>query len=199
MKQVIGLSAFIGMTCAALAAAEIGKPAPGFTGTDINGKTHQLSDYQGKVVVLESYNSDCPFSANHYHSGAMQDLQKEMTAKGVVWLLVDSVNSNNFSYRTPEKARAEWQEKKINATAWLDDSSGTIAKAYGMKTTPHMFVIDKKGTLVYDGAIDDRPRPNGDPRTARNYVREAVEKTLAGEKVEVAETKPYGCAVKYGG
>jgi peroxiredoxin len=199
MKRVIRLLAFVGMTSVALAAAEIGKPAPAFTGVDIHGRTHQLSDYKGKVVVLEAYNSDCPFVGNHYRSGAMQDLQKELTAKGVVWLLVDSVNSNNFSHRTPEQARAEWQEKKIQATAWLDDSAGIIAKAYGMKTTPHMFVIDQKGTLVYDGAIDDRPRPNGDPRTARNYVREAVEKTLAGEKVEVTETKPYGCAVKYGG
>lgn len=199
MKRLIALFALIGITTFTYAAADVGKPAPDFTGKDINGKTHQLSDYKGKVVVLEAYNSDCPFSANHYHSGAMQELQKEFTSKGVIWLLVDSVSPNNSSYRTPEKARAEWQEKKINATAWLDDSSGAIGKAFGMKTTPHMFVIDQKGTLVYDGAIDDRPRPNGDPRTARNYVREAVNKILAGENVEVSETKPYGCAVKYGG
>lgn len=199
MKRLIALFALIGITTFTYAAADVGKPAPDFTGKDINGKTHQLSDYKGKVVVLEAYNSDCPFSANHYHSGAMQELQKEFTSKGVIWLLVDSVSPNNSSYRTPEKARAEWQEKKINATAWLDDSSGAIGKAFGMKTTPHMFVIDQKGTLVYDGAIDDRPRPNGDPRTARNYVREAVNEILAGENVEVSETKPYGCAVKYGG
>lgn len=199
MKRLIALFALIGITTFTYAAADVGKPAPDFTGKDINGKTHQLSDYKGKVVVLEAYNSDCPFSANHYHSGAMQELQKEFTSKGVIWLLVDSVSPNNSSYRAPEKARAEWQEKKINATAWLDDSSGAIGKAFGMKTTPHMFVIDQKGTLVYDGAIDDRPRPNGDPRTARNYVREAVNKILAGENVEVSETKPYGCAVKYGG
>lgn len=199
MKRLIALFALIGITTFTYAAADVGKPAPDFTGKDINGKTHQLSDYKGKVVVLEAYNSDCPFSANHYHSGAMQELQKEFTSKGVIWLLVDSVSPNNSSYRAPEKARAEWQEKKINATAWLDDSSGAIGKAFGMKTTPHMFVIDQKGTLVYDGAIDDRPRPNGDPRTARNYVREAVNEILAGENVEVSETKPYGCAVKYGG
>ncbi len=198
MKRAISLFALICLTTAVFAAAEIGKPAPDFTGTDINGKTHKLSDYKGKVVVLESYNSDCPFCGNHFKTGAMQELQKQMADKGVVWLMVNSVGQKNRSYRTPEQARAEWEKQKIKAAAWLDDSSGTIGRAYGMKTTPHMFVIDQSGTLVYDGAIDNRPSPTGDPRTARNYVREAVEKTLAGDKVEVSETKPYGCAVRYG-
>ncbi|HLP75586.1 MAG TPA: redoxin family protein [Candidatus Paceibacterota bacterium] len=199
MKRAIALFALIGLNAVAFAAAEVGKPAPNFTGTDITGKTHRLSDYKGKVVVLESYNSDCPFCGNHFKTGAMQELQKEMTGKGVIWLMVNSVNPNNSSHRTPEHARAEWTKEKMNATAWIDDSSGAIGKAYGMKTTPHMFVIDQSGKLVYDGAIDDRPSPFGDPRTARNYVREAVNKVLAGEKVEVSETKPYGCAVRYGG
>jgi peroxiredoxin len=200
MKLAIALSALIGLTATgAFAAAEIGKPAPEFTGTDINGKTHKLSDYKGKVVVLESYNLDCPFCGNHFKTGAMQDLQKEMTSKGVIWLMVNSVNPNNSGHRSSEQAKAEWTKEKINATAWIDDGAGTIGKAYGMKTTPHMFVIDQSGTLVYNGAIDDRPSPNGDPRKARNYVREAVSKVLAGEKVEVSETKPYGCGVKYGG
>jgi peroxiredoxin len=189
----------MGFAAAAFAAAEIGKPAPEFTGTDINGKTVKLSDFKEKIVVLESYNIDCPFCANHFKTGAMQELQKEMTSKGVVWLMVNSANAKSSSHRTPEKAKAEWEKEKINATAWLDDSSGAIGKAYGMKTTPHMFVIDQKGTLVYNGAIDDRPSSSGDPRKARNYVREAVGKIQAGEKVEVSETKPYGCAVKYGG
>lgn len=199
MKRAMALLAWISLTAAVFASAEIGKPAPDFTGTDISGKTHRLSDYKGKVVVLESYNSDCPFCANHFRTGAMQELQKEMTGKGVIWLMVNSVNKKNGSYRTPEQAKAEWAKEKLNATAWLDDNSGAIGKAYGMKTTPHMFVIDQNGTLVYNGAIDDKPSPGGDPRKARNYVREAVGKVLAGEKVEVSETKPYGCAVKYGG
>jgi peroxiredoxin len=199
MKQVFALFALMGLASAAFAAAEIGKPAPDFTATDINGKKVSLGDYKGKIVVLESYNSDCPFCANHFNTGAMQELQKEMTSKGIVWLMVNSVGPNNSSHRTPEQARAEWASEKINATAWLDDSSGTIGHLYGMKTTPHMFVIDKSGTLVYDGAIDDQPTPDHDPRKARNYVREAVEKTLAGEKVSVSQTKPYGCGVKYGG
>jgi peroxiredoxin len=197
MKKAISLFALMAMVSGAFAAAEVGKPAPDFTGTDINGKTVHLSDYKGKIVVLESYNQDCPFCHNHFQTGAMQELQKDMTAKGVVWLMVNSVNPHNSSHRTPEQARAEWTEQKINATAWLDDSTGAIGRSYGMLTTPHMFVIDKTGTLVYDGAIDDQPDPEHDPRKAHNYVRDAVDKTLAGEKVTVAQTKPYGCAVKY--
>jgi peroxiredoxin len=197
MKRLIAFLGWMAMVSGALAAAEIGKPAPDFTGTDINGKTFHLSDYKGKVVVLESYNQDCPYCHNQFQTGAMQELQQEMTAKGVVWLMVNSVNPHNHTHRTPAEARTEWAEYKIHATAWLDDSSGTIGHLYGMKTTPDMFVIDKSGTLVYAGAIDDQPDPEHDPHKAHNYVRDAVNKTLAGEKVTVTETKPYGCAVKY--
>lgn len=197
MKRLIALFGLMALVSSAFAAVEVGKTAPDFTATDINGKTVKLSDYKDKIVVLESYNQDCPYCHNHFKTGAMQELQKDMTGKGVVWLMVNSVNPNNGSHRTPEKARAEWAEQKLNATAWLDDSSGTIGREYGMLTTPHMFVIDKTGTLVYDGAIDDQADPSHDPRKARNYVREAVGKVMAGEKVEVSKTKPYGCAVKY--
>ena len=198
MKCAITLLALFGVVSAALAAAEVGKPAPDFTGTDINGQTHKLSDYSGKVVVLESYNLDCPYCHNQYRSGAMQELQHDLTAKGVVFLLVNSVSPTHPSHRSAEAARKEWASQKINATAWLDDSSGAIGKAYGMRTTPHMFVIDTSGVLVYQGAIDDRPASDGDPRTARNYVREAVQKLQAGEKLAVTQTKPYGCGVHYG-
>ena len=198
MKRAIALLAMIGLAGSVFAAAEIGKPAPDFTGTDINGKMIKLADYKGKIVVLESYNSDCPFCANHFRTGAMQELQKELTGKGVIWLMVNSVGSHNGSHRTPEQARAEWAEKKMNATAWIDDTSGVIGHLYDMRTTPHLFVIDATGTLAYNGAIDDRPSPSGDPRKARNYVREAVQKLQAGEKVEVSKTKSYGCAVHYG-
>jgi peroxiredoxin len=197
MKRAITMLALIGLANAAFAAAEIGKPAPDFTAKDINGKTVKLSDYKGKVVVLESYNLDCPFCANHFKSGAMQELQKELTSKDVVWLMVNSVNPKHPNFRSTDEAKAEWTKEKLNATAWLDDSSGTIGKAYGMKTTPHMFVIDKDGNLAYNGAIDDKSSADHDPRKARNYVREAVGKLQAGQKVEVAETKPYGCTVKY--
>lgn len=181
----------------ALAEVEIGKPAPEFTAKDINGKTHRLSDYKGKIVVLESYNLDCPFCANHFKSGAMQELQAWATSKGVVWLLVNSVNPKSPSHRTPAAAKTESDKYKIKATAWLDDSSGKVGKLYGMKTTPHMFVINKDGVLAYDGAINDKAEDSGDPRKARNYVREAIGKLLAGEPVKVAKTRPYGCGVKY--
>jgi len=199
MKRAFTALVLSGLVSAAFAAAEVGQPAPDFTATDINGKTHKLSDYEGKIVVLESYNLDCPFVHNHYRSGAMQELQRDMTAKGIVWLVVNSVNAKHPSYRAPEAARKEWAAQKMAATAWLDDSSGKIGKAYGMRTTPDMFVIDKQGVLVYQGAIDDRAASKGDPRTARNYVREAVQKLQAGEKLPVSQTKPYGCGVKYGG
>lgn len=198
MKRAVVVLSLLALTSVAFAAAEVGKPAPEFTATDINGKTVKLSDYRGRIVVLESYNQDCPFCHNHYRTGAMQELQRDMAAKGVVWLLVNSVNPNNPSHRTPAQARKEEADQKMTITAWIDDSSGKLGKEYGMRTTPQMFVINKEGILVYDGAIDDRPSPSGDPRTAHNYVRAAVDKLLAGEKVEVSETKPYGCSVKYG-
>ena len=198
MKRIIGTVSLMAFVSAALAAAEIGKPAPDFTAKDINGKTQKLGDYKGKIVVLEEYNLDCPFCHNHFKTGAMQELQGEMTGKGVIWLLVNSVGRNNSSYRSPEAARKEWAEQKIKATAWIDDSSREVGKKYGMRTTPHMFVIDKNGVLAYQGAIDDRPSPEGDPRTARNYVREAIQKLMAGEKIGVTQTRPYGCGVKYG-
>src|ERR1700679_3237142 len=196
MKKILTLIAAM-VLAATTFAVEVGKPAPNFTGTDINGKTIKLSDYKGKIVVIESYNSDCPFCMNQYKTGATQDLQRELAAKGVVSLMVNSVNPKNMSHRTPEQARAEWSAEKINATAWIDDSSGALGHLYDMKTTPHVFVIAKDGTLVYDGAMDNQPDPSHDPRTANNYVRDAVDELLAGKPVTVSQTKPYGCAVKY--
>lgn len=195
MKKM--LTIFAAMVCAASAlAVDIGKPAPDFTGTDINGKTIKLSDYKGRIVVVESYNSDCPF-CHHLYSGATQALQKQLAEKGVVWLMVNSVNPRNPSHRTPAEARQEWSDLKIAATAWIDDSSGKIGHLYGMKTTPHVFVIDKDGNVAYEGAMDDHPDPFHDPTKARNYVREAVDDLLAGKPLEVTQTKPYGCAVHY--
>jgi peroxiredoxin len=189
------------LTIMALAASafavEIGKPAPNFTATDVNGKTVHLSDYAGKIVVIESYNSDCPFCHNQYATGAMQDLQKDLAAQGVVWLLVNSVNPNNPSHRTDAQAKQEMASENMTVTAWIDDSSGAVGHQYGMLTTPHMFVVDKNGTLVYDGAIDNQPDPTHDPKTARNYVKEAVDDLEAGKPIAVSQTKPYGCSVKY--
>jgi len=200
MKRALTLLALVVFagTPKAFGAAEVGKPAPDFTAKDINGKTIKLSDYKGKIVVLEAYNLDCPYCHNHFKTGAMQELQGELTGKGVIWLLVNSAGANNPSYRSPEAAKKEWADQKIKATAWVDDHTGDVGHKYGMRTTPHMFVIDKNSVLVYQGAIDDRPSPAGDPRKARNYVREAVQKLEAGQKVEVSQTRPYGCGVKYG-
>ena len=196
MKITFALFAALALTASAFA-VEIGRPAPDFSSTDINGKTVKLSDYKGKIVVIESYNSDCPYCHNHYATGAMQELQTDLAAKGVVWLVVDSVNKKNMSYRTPEQALKEMAAEKMDVTAWLDDNSGVIGHLYDMKTTPHCFVVAADGALVYDGAIDNRPSPSGDPRTANNYVRAAVDELLAGKPVSVSETKPYGCAVHY--
>ena len=195
MKKTFTLLTALAVATLAFA-ADLGKPAPDFTAMDINGKAVKLADYKGKIVVLESFNPDCPFDHNHYQ-GAAQELQKEFTGKGVVWLLVNSVSPKNSSHRTPAQAQAEWKELKLAATAWIDDSSGDLGRLYGMKTTPHVFVVAADGTLAYDGAMDDHPSPNGDPRKAKNYVRNAVENLLAGKPVEVAHTKPYGCAVHY--
>jgi peroxiredoxin len=195
MKRFFAIAALVVFTTVAFA-ADIGKRAPDFTGTDINGKTIKLADYKGKIVVIESFNPDCPFCKNHYQ-GAAQELQKELADKGVVWLLVNSVSPKNSSHRTAVEAQKEWADLKIAATAWIDDSSGDIGHAYGMKTTPHAFVVDKDGKLAYDGAMDDQPNPFHDPRTAKNYLRNAVEELLAGKPVSTPKTKPYGCAVHY--
>lgn len=197
MKKISVLLTTMALAASAFASVEVGKPAPDFTATDINGKTVHLSDYSGKIIVIESYNSDCPFCHNQYKTGAMQDLQKDLAAKGVVWLLVNSVNPQNPSHRTDDQAKQEMASENMDVTAWLDDSSGKVGHLYGMKTTPHMFVIDKSGTLVYDGAIDNQPDPVHDPKTARNYVREAVDDLLDGKPIAVSQTKPYGCSVKY--
>jgi peroxiredoxin len=196
MKKTLILLATMVLTTA-VQAVEIGKPAPDFTATDINGKTVKLSDYKGKIVVIESYNSDCPYCHNQYKTGAMQALQRDLAAKGVVWLLVNSVNPKNFSHRTPEQARQEMAAAKMDVTAWIDDSSGAVGHLYDMKTTPDMYVINKDGILVYEGAIDNQPDPFHDPSKAQNYVSQAIDALLAGKPITVSETKPYGCSVKY--
>ncbi len=196
MKTLFALFAALTLASAA-SAVEVGKPAPDFTAQDINGKTIHLSDYKGKIVVIESYNSDCPYCHNQYKTGAMQSMQRDLAAKGVVWLLVNSVNPKNFSHRTPEQARAEMAAEKMDVTAWIDDSSGIVGHLYDMKTTPDMYVISKDGVLVYEGAIDNQPDPFHDPTKAQNYVSEAINALFADKPVAITETKPYGCSVKY--
>jgi peroxiredoxin len=185
---------------AAQAGVEIGKPAPDFTGTDSNGQSHKLSDFKGKTVVLEWTNPECPYVVKHYDSKNMQALQEEMTAKDVVWLTINSSADGEQGNQNAEQANAYMTEKGSKPTARILDPSGEIGKLYDAKTTPHMFVIDAAGNVVYAGAIDDNDSAKpADAATANNYVRGAIEALMAGKPVETAQTKPYGCSVKYKG
>ncbi len=180
------------------APAVVGQMAPEFTGMDTNGKEHKLSDFKGKTVVLEWTNPDCPYVIKHYDSGNMQALQKEATADNVIWLSIASSAQGKEGYYDGAASNKYMTEKNSAPTARILDPSGKIGHLYGAKTTPHMFVIDSKGTLVYAGAIDDND--SFKPETiagAKNYVRDALKSTKAGTAVEVATSKPYGCSVKY--
>lgn len=180
------------------AAPKIGEPAPAFTATDSNGKTHNLSDFKGKIVVLEWTNAECPYVVKHYDSKNMQGLQEKYTGQDVVWLTVNSSAEGKQGHVTAEAANALIAEQGAKQTAFILDADGTIGKAYDAKTTPHMFVIDKEGVLVYAGAIDDNDSAKAeDAATAKNYVAAALDALLAGKPVETAQTKPYGCSVKY--
>lgn len=194
--------ALAGIFVAALAlpldASKVGEPAPDFSVTDSNGKTHRLADYKGKWVVLEWHNQGCPYVKKHYGTGNMQKLQKEWTAKGVVWLTVISSAPGQQGYVTPEQANQYVAEQKAAPTAVLLDPQGTMGKAYGAKTTPQMYVISPDGILLYNGAIDDKPTadPNDVP-TAKNFLSQALSEAMAGKAVSMPTTKPYGCSVKY--
>lgn len=178
--------------------ATVGQPAPGFTLTDSNGQSHALSSLKGKWVVLEWINYDCPFVQKHYRSGNMPKLQKEYTAKGVVWLAVNSSNVGKQGYFEPAEIKARSQKEGLAATAYLVDTDGTVGRAYGAKTTPHMYVIDPQGRLVYAGGIDDKPSTEqADIATATNHVRSALDEAMAGKPVTKPTSQPYGCSVKY--
>ncbi len=181
----------------ALADAVIGKPAPGFSLPDTNGNTVTLAAQQGKWVVLEWTNPECPFVRKHYGKGHMQKLQETYVARDVVWLSIGSSAPGKEGNYAPAKWNEIQKERNAHPTATLLDPDGTVGRAYGAKTTPHMFVIDPTGTLVYQGAIDDHSSPFGDPSGARNYVAAALDEGMTGKPVTTASTKPYGCGVKY--
>jgi peroxiredoxin len=181
-----------------LFSARIGEPAPNFTAVDSNGKTHKLSDYRGKVVVLEWHNQGCPYTRKHYESGNMQRLQKEWTSKGVVWFTVISSAPGQQGYVTADQENEYLSRTHASPTAALLDAKGEVGHLYGAKTTPQMFVINQAGVLVYDGAIDDKPTTErSDIAGARNFVSLALQEATAGKTVVVATTRPYGCSVKY--
>jgi peroxiredoxin len=175
-----------------------GSPAPDFKGTDSNGIQHSLSDYRGKYVVLEWANKGCPYDQKHYLSGSMENLQKEWTAKGVVWLSVISSAPGTQGYVSPAEENAYIKNMHVASTAVLLDSTGAIGRLYEAKTTPHMFVIDPTGKLIYAGAIDNKPTTDqADLKGAQNYLNDALNAAMAGKPVAVESTRPYGCSVKY--
>jgi peroxiredoxin len=199
MKHLFAATALALASGLTMAQAIVGQAAPGFTVTDTSGKTVSLADFKGKHVVLEWVNPGCPYVVKHYGAANMQGTQKEATAKGVVWLAVNSTAPEHYDYKKPAEMAQWMQQQKAAATATLMDSDGKVGKAYGARTTPHMYIVDPKGTLVYAGGIDSKATSNpGDIASATNYVKAALNDTLAGKAVAQATTRPYGCSVKYG-
>ncbi len=178
--------------------ATVGLPAPGFTLTDQNGKAHDLSDFLGKPVVLEWFNHGCPFVKKYYSQGDMPQLQERYQEKGVVWLSICSSAEGKQGYFDADQAASVIAEHGMQPTAVMRDTDGTVGRLYAAKTTPHMFVIDADGVLVYDGAIDsERSADQADIAGATNYVAKTLDALLAGESVEPQKNQPYGCGVKY--
>jgi hypothetical protein len=184
---------------ALFAAAKVGDSAPDFTATASNGKTFRLADYRGKYVVLEWHNNGCPYVGKHYRSGNMQRLQKEWTAKGVIWFTILSSAPGQQGYVTAGEENSYLAKMQAAPTAALLDPSGDIGHLYDAKTSPQMVVINPQGVVIYDGAIDDKPTTDlSDVPGATNYVSLALEQSMAGKQVQTSATRPYGCSVKYG-
>lgn len=197
IAPLAALALFISTT-AAWAVPEIGRPAPAFTAVDSNGKSHALSDFKGKTVILEWTNDGCPYVKKHYGAGNMQKIQKDLTAEGAVWLSIISSAPGKQGYVDGKGANALTASRGASPTAVLLDPTGKVGKLYEAQTTPHMYVIDSKGVLRYMGAIDDQPNTDASKiASARNYVREAFAAVKAGKQVEATATDPYGCSVKY--
>ncbi len=185
------------LPCAAAAAAVVGQPAPAFTLNDLSGKPVSLAEFKGRTVVLEWHNFGCPFVQKHYRSGNMQALQKRYGAE-VVWLSVNSTNEGSADYMAAAQIAAELQRFGAAPARYLMDAPGTVGRAYGAKTTPHMYVIDPAGRLAYNGAIDDKRSTDvEDVKIAHNFVAAALDELKAGRPVSTPSTAPYGCSVKY--
>ena len=201
MKTKLLLTAFTCLASTSLFAADSpapGSAAPDFSVTDSKGKTQSVSQYKGKYVVLEWFNPECPFVKKHYGSGNMQKLQEEFTGKGVVWLSVDSSATGKEGNLTPEQAEKKMTEWKVKSTALLLDQDGKAGQTYGAKNTPHMFIINPDGKVIYAGAIDSKATPNpADIPTSSNYVKAALDESMAGKSVTTPSSRPYGCSVKY--
>lgn len=192
------IASVIAFSAAAQAAPSVGQAAPDFTLKDASGKTVKLSDFRGKHVVLEWTNPNCPYVQKHYNSGNMPATQKQATDKGVVWLAINSTEKGSGDYLEPAKLVSWMSQRKSAPSATLMDEEGTAGKAYGARTTPHMYIVDPKGQLVYAGGIDSIPSSNPDDiKKAVNYVSQALGEALAGKPITAATTRPYGCSIKY--
>ncbi|HTW49329.1 MAG TPA: thioredoxin family protein [Acidobacteriaceae bacterium] len=197
--SVATVAALLAFTLTAWA-LRVGDPAPDFTGKDSQGQTIRLSEYRGKYVVLEWTNNGCPYTRKHYNSGNMQALQKEWTAKGVVWLTILSSAPGAQGYMTAPDENAYMARVHAAPTAAILDPTGAIGHEFEAKTTPDMYVIDPSGKVIYSGAIDNRPTTDpSDVQGATNYVSDALSEAMAGQPVAVSYTRPYGCSVKYQG
>ena len=195
MKRLFALMLFAALPAQA---ATVGAPAPEFALQSIVGAGVKLSQYRGKHVVLEWVNPECPYVRKHYGSANMQRLQKDAAAKDVVWLSINSTRAGHAEYKQPAEMAAWMKQMNAASTATLLDPKGEAGRAYGARTTPHMYIVDPKGVLVYAGGIDDkRSADPEDVKTAKNYVRAALDELLAGKPVSNANTSPYGCSVKY--
>src|SRR5881398_3740990 len=194
----LALSSLVATTLFAADSPPVGAAAPDFNLPDASGKTHSLSEYKGKYVVLEWFNPDCPFVKKHYGSDNMQKLQQDYTSKGVVWLTVDSNAAGTEGNITAEQAQKIMKSWNTHQTALLLDPESKVAKLYGAKNTPNMVIINPEGKIVYEGAIDSKASPNpADIPSSTNYVKVALDESLAGKPVTTSTTKPYGCSVKY--
>jgi peroxiredoxin len=201
MKTKLLLAAFVTIIATALYASDsppVGSNAPEFSATDSNGKTHSLTDYKGKYVVLEWFNPECPFVKKHYGSGNMQKLQQNFTSKGVTWLTIDSSAPGKEGSLKPDQANKTITDWKAHSTALLLDADGKVGRTYGAKNTPHMFVINPEGKIIYEGAIDSKPTPNPDDIPgSTNYVKVALDESMAGKHITTPSSRPYGCSIKY--
>jgi len=197
MKRLVALAVSTLFSAAALASAAVGHRAPAFTVTDLSGKPVKLEDYKGKTIVLEWINFGCPFVMKHYNSGNMQALQKKY-ANDVVWLAVNSTNKGHSDYAEPGPLGAQLKQLGAAPARYLVDEPGVMGLAYGAKVTPHMYIIDPSGKVVYNGAIDDKRSTNPDDvKTSKNYLVAALDELKAGKPVSTASTAPYGCTIKY--
>jgi hypothetical protein len=198
MAAAVALGATFLMGSHAAAAPAVGQRAPDFVAVDTAGKQHRLSDFAGKFVVLEWTNPGCPFVRKHYGSGNMPATQKAATDKGVVWLSVNSTERAAGDYLNPAALEAWMKEQSGAPTAVLMDEDGVLGRAYAARTTPHLYIIDPKGVLVYAGGIDSIASSRvEDIKTATNYVNQALGEAFGGKPISAATTKPYGCSIKY--